>query len=267
MKALIVLAHPESVSFNAALARSAQETLLAQGHDVRVSDLYARGFAADEHGRHFARRRNPQRFDAMTEQRFGAEQGVLPGDVQREIDDVMWADLIVLQFPLWWFSMPAILKGWMDRVFVYGQLYSSRRRLTAGVLSGKRAMLSVTAGSSAEACSYDGQEGDTTLILWPIHYTLHYVGLTVLEPALIFGVRGGLTGDDAAAQESHLDEQLRNHRVLFGSLDARAVISFNAAQDWDEHRKLEPHAAVHSPFIRHHADWKTVATADCATVR
>jgi NAD(P)H dehydrogenase (quinone) len=175
----------------------------------------------------------------------------LPPDVRKELDDLLWADLVVLQFPLWWFGMPAILKGWMDRVFVYGRLYSSRRRLHSGVCVGKRASLSVTAGASRDACAPDGQEGDTRLILWPIHYALRYVGFTVLEPLIVTDVRGGRAGPDAHRQKVHLEDRLRVHRTAFENIDARPAIAFNRAEDWDEHGKLRPDAPVHSPFIRH----------------
>lgn len=253
MNVLVVLAHPEPESFNGALVRVANELFLSQGNCVRISDLYERGFDSDEHARHFSQRKNQERFDAQTEQRFSAEQGMLPADVQREIDDVLWADFVLLQFPLWWFGMPAILKGWMDRVFVYGALYSGSRRLDTGVCRGKRAMLSVTAGSSVEACAYDGQEGDTGLILWPIHYALHYVGFTVLEPRLIAGVRGGNAGAGAAVQNLQLDAQMQAHRTQLAELDGIRAVPFNSADDWDEHRKLKPDAPVYNPFIRHRA--------------
>ena len=218
---------------------------------MRLSDLYARSFAPEEHARHFSRRADWSRFDAQTEQRFSSNENALPLDVQKEVDDLLWADLLVLQFPLWWFGMPAILKGWMDRVFVYGKLYSSKRRLHAGVCAGKRAILSVTAGSSREACSPDGQEGDTRLILWPIHYSLFYVGFTVLEPVLITGVRGGRTAADAESQRIELNHRLREQQTLFANIDSRPAIPFNRGEDWDEHGKLRPGAPVYSPFIRH----------------
>jgi NAD(P)H dehydrogenase (quinone) len=255
MNTLIVLAHPEPSSYNAALVSATQQALQAGGHEVRISDLYKKAFAADEHGRHYPQRKDPERFDAQLEQRFSAKQHVLPDDVQSEVDDLLWADLVVLQFPLWWFGLPAILKGWMDRVFVYGKLYTGSQRLHTGICRGKRAMLSLTAGSSAAACAHDGQEGDTRLILWPNHYALHYLGFTVLEPAIITGVRGGYKGDEAVAQARYLEEQLRAHRERFANVDAIPVIPFNTSADWDEHRKLKPHAAVHSPFIRHQSDW------------
>ena len=254
MNVLIVLAHPEPLSFNGALAQAAEETFVAGGNAVRISDLYARQFKPDEHGQHFPQRNSLLRFDAQAEQRFNNQQGTLPVDVVREIDDVLWADFVMFQFPLWWFGVPAILKGWMDRVFAYGALYSGRRRFQAGVCRGRRTMLSVTAGSPAEACTHDGREGDTRLILWPIHYALHYVGFTVLEPSLITDVRGGYAGEEAAVQDRRLDAQLQSHRLRLANLDNIPVIPFNSGDDWDERRKLKPHAPVHSPFIRHQAN-------------
>lgn len=207
MNSLIILAHPEPKSFNGSLAEVARETLRLGG-EVRVHDLYRQGFAAEEHARHFSQHKNPSRFDVKTEQRFNADQSTLPAEVQREIDDLLWADFVLLQFPLWWFGMPAILKGWMDRVFVYGQLYSGSKRFDTGTCKGKRAMLAVTAGSSAEACSPRGTEGDTRLVLWPVYYSLHYLGFDVLEPLLMTSIRGGFSGQ-AALEQDRLQGRMR----------------------------------------------------------
>lgn len=256
MRVLIVLAHPELRSFNAELARAAGDVLHRQGHDVRVSDLYRMGFAPDEHERHFAHRKDISRFDAQTEQRFNTEQETLPADISREIEKILWADMVMFQFPLWWFGLPAILKGWMDRVFAYGALYKGSQRLHTGICRGKRAVLSVTAGSSDDACAHDGQEGDTSLILWPIHYSLHYVGFTVLEPRIMTGIRSARADGNAVEQPRYLSAQLLAHRDWAARLPDAPAIAFNDARDWDERRKLKASAPVYSPFIRHSADWK-----------
>ena len=65
------------------------------------------------------------------------------------------ADAIVFQFPIWWFSFPAILKGWVDRVFAYGLAYGykdagNQHRYGEGGFAGKRALLSVTVGGPLE---------------------------------------------------------------------------------------------------------------------
>jgi NAD(P)H dehydrogenase (quinone) len=251
MNVLLVVAHPEPSSYNAYLAGMARDTLLKDGHAVRISDLYASDFDPSESGRHYGVRRNPTCFDAQAEQCFNWENRSLPAQVQNEIDKIMWADLLVLQFPLWWFGPPAMLKGWMDRVFVYGGLYSGSRRHDRGPCTGKKALLCTTTGSSAEACSFDGREGDTNLILWPSLYALRYLGYTVLQPYVIHGVRGGLSGDAAQAKEEYLLRMERDYKNRLLNIHTAPTVSFNSDNDWDEHGKLKSEAPVHSPFIRH----------------
>lgn len=250
MNTLVVLAHPEPRSFNAHLARVAQETLSAGGHGVRISDLYAADFDPRESPRHFANRHDPERFDVQAEQCFNWEGRSLAPEVESAIADVFWADLVILQFPLWWFGPPAMLKGWMDRVFVYGGLYSGSRRHNRGPCSGRRALMCVTTGSSAAACSYNGREGDTQLILWPSLYALRYVGFTVLEPFFIHGVRGDSTGEERVAHDRALQEQVAAYRRLLLDVPNAPTVAFNADADWDESGTLKPEAPVYSPFIR-----------------
>src|SRR5262249_33440999 len=113
VKALIVLAHPERCSFNGRMAELAQETLREAGHTAWLSDLYAKGFDPVEHAQHYAQRERADRFDVQLEQRAASDHGRIPADVMRELDLLERADLLILQFPMWWFSIPAILKGWI----------------------------------------------------------------------------------------------------------------------------------------------------------
>jgi NAD(P)H dehydrogenase (quinone) len=253
MNVLIVLAHPEPQSFNAHLASLARDTFLEGGHGVQLSDLYASEFEPCEAGRHFAVRCNPDRFDAQAEQRFHWEQGTLPSEVAREAERILWADLVILQFPLWWFGLPAILKGWMDRVFVYGGLYSGSRRHDRGPCRGKRVLMCVTTGSSETACSHDGREGDTRMILWPAQYALRYIGFTVLQPTILYGVRSDLEGADAELQHRSLIERASEYRTLLLHVDEVPAVPFNTDGDWDEAGKLRAGAPVYSAFIRHKA--------------
>jgi len=117
--------------------------------------------------------------------------------VQAEIDKLLWADAVILHFPLWWFSMPAILKGWVDRVFAYGFAYgvgehSDQRwgdRYGEGRLVGKRAMLVVTAGGWEEHYSARGINGPIDDLLFPInHGILYYPGFDVLPPFIAYRV-------------------------------------------------------------------------------
>lgn len=256
MNVLIVLAHPEPQSFNAHLARRARDALIGHGHTVELSDLYAANFDPREAAGHFAIRRDPACFDAAAEQRHSWDRQALPADVRGELDKILAADLVVLQFPLWWFGPPAILKGWFDRVFVYGGLYSSARRHDRGVCRGKQAMLCVTTGSSAEACAPDGIEGDPELVLWPTLYTLRYVGFTVRRPHLIHGVRSGLAGAEADAQRSRLAIEAEQLTERLLDLERVPLVAFNTDDDWGDDGKLRDTAPVHGPFIRRGQNWR-----------
>ena len=60
-------------------------------------------------------------------------------EIESEIEKMEWCDLMIWQFPLWWFGLPAILKGWVDRVFVMGRTYGNGRYYQAGVFFGENA--------------------------------------------------------------------------------------------------------------------------------
>lgn len=147
MNVLLVLAHPERASFNGGLVDVAAQTLSEAGHRVEIDDLYGESFDPVERPACYQDRVDDTYFAPLTEQRAHYTQGQLPSDVEREISRLNWADLVVFQFPLWWHSQPAILKGWFDRVLVYGGLYSGRMRYDRGYFGGKKAICSVTTGS------------------------------------------------------------------------------------------------------------------------
>jgi NAD(P)H dehydrogenase (quinone) len=120
--------------------------------------------------------------------------GRLRADILAEQEKLRWADAVVLQFPLWWYGMPAILKGWFDRVFVKGFAYgvtgtSGRtRRYGDGLLRGKRAMVVVTAGAPESSLGPRGVNGYIDELLFPLqHGTLFYTGMSVLPPFLVPG--------------------------------------------------------------------------------
>src|SRR5262245_32770383 len=99
MHAHIVLAHPESRSFNAHLAQVARGALAARGWSVSLSDLYGMGFDPCERAEHYAGRLQPERFDVQAEQRNASEQGAIPEAVAAEIERLDRADLLILQYP------------------------------------------------------------------------------------------------------------------------------------------------------------------------
>lgn len=194
MKVLLVFAHPELHSLNGALRDVAIRELEAQGHEVRVTDLYADDWKAEVDRADFPSWPPEQRFLPALASKKAFATNRLTEDVKAEVDKLLWADTLILQFPLWWYAMPAILKGWVDRVYAYGFAYgvgehSDKRwgdRFGEGTLAGKRAMLIVTAGGWEEHYSARGVNGPIDDLLFPINH--YYPGYDVLPPFVVYRV-------------------------------------------------------------------------------
>lgn len=163
MNVLLVFAHPEPQSLSAALRDVAIDELQRQGHQVQVTDLYAQGWKAVVDRSDFPGLDDGARLQVAAASRSAFDGRRLTSDVMGEIAKLQWADAVLLQFPLWWFGMPAILKGWVDRVFANGFAYGvgehSERRWGDRVLAGKRGMLIVTAGGWPEHYAPRGVNG------------------------------------------------------------------------------------------------------------
>jgi len=254
MQAHIVLTHPEAQSFNAHLAQVARRALEAQGWDVSLSDLYAMGFDPCERAEHYDGRLQPERFDVQAEQRHASERGAIPEAVAGEIARLDRADLLVLQYPMWWHLPPAMLKGWLDRVLIYGEVYTSKKRFENGRFTGKRALISVTVGTSPDTYAFDGRSGDIDLLLWPVNFSLAYVGYAVLAPFVAYGVEAGLRYSDASVVEARLQRVEADLAAALQGLDGRAIIPFNRMAEWGADGRIVPDAPVHSPFIRRKRD-------------
>lgn len=250
MQVHIVLAHPEPKSFNAHLAQVARRALEAQGWAVSMSDLYGMGFDPCERPEHYATRQQSERFDVQAEQRHASQQGSIPDAVAAEIERLDRADVLILQYPMWWHLPPAILKGWFDRVLIYGAVYTSKQRFEAGRFIGKRAMLSITVGTSEATYAFDGRSGDIDLLLWPVNFSLAYVGYAVLSPFVAYGVEAGLRYSDASVVEARLKRVEENLGARLRCLDRIPVIAFNRMAEWGADGRIVPDAPVHSPFIR-----------------
>ena len=125
---------------------------------MEVSDLYAMSFDPVGGKRDFSRLADPSYFTYGVEQAKATEAGTFADDLAAEQAKLARADLLIFQFPFWWFGLPAILKGWVDRVFAAGLTYGVRRWFDKGVFRGKRAMLSLTTGGSWPASTARGIE-------------------------------------------------------------------------------------------------------------
>lgn len=181
MHVLIVHAHPEPQSFTTSMMKTAVADLTAAGHTVEVSDLYAMHWNPVASSQDFGTRKNEDYLVYALEQRQNYEAGTIATDIAAEVEKVKRADLVMLSFPLYWFSVPAILKGWIDRVFLSGFCYGGLRFYDNGGLKGKKAVLSFTLGGREHMFGSDAIHGELETMLRPVlRGSLAYVGFEVL---------------------------------------------------------------------------------------
>ncbi len=218
--ALWVYAHPHARSLNAMLRDAGAARLRADGWTVDVADLYAEGF------------------DPVLVDEGGA-------DVRAEQARLRAADLVVLQFPLWWYGPPAMLKGWIDRVFERGFAYDvpdpatgRNRKYGDGGLVGRRALAVVTAGDRAGSISPRGISGDVEDIFWPLlHGTFWYTGMQALRPHLVTDAHV-IDADGAGRLAGELADRL-------GTVRTEEPIPYLPMTDdyYDHSIALQPHVA------------------------
>jgi putative NADPH-quinone reductase len=206
MKAFVVYWHPEPRSFNAAMFLTARETLAAAGHEVRTSDLPAMDFDPVSSRKNFSTVKDPAYFKPQIEEMHATEAKGFAPEIESEMAKIEWCDLMIWQFPLWWFGLPAVFKGWVDRVFAMGRTYGGGRFYQSGVFRGKRALLSLTTGGPEEAYRKGAFNGALAGILRPIHRgMLQFVGFDVLAPQIVYG-------------PAHLtDEQRKQHLAAYAN--------------------------------------------------
>jgi NAD(P)H dehydrogenase (quinone) len=190
MKILWLFAHPDQRSLNAHLRDEGIRELSALGHEYRQSDLYAMEWKAAVDADDF-NHDSAEPFRVGSASKRAYMSGKLSDDIRAEQDKLRWAETVILQFPLWWYGMPAILKGWFDRVFVRGFAYDvvengRTLRYGEGGLSGKRAMVVVSAGAREATFAPRGINGEINDLLFPLqHGTLWYTGMDVVPPLLV----------------------------------------------------------------------------------
>jgi len=168
MNTLIVYAHPNPLSFNQSILKVVHNAFQKRGDKVQLKDLYA------------------ERFDPVLgdSQLSLQNEGKLPDDIKREQEQVSWADMIVVIYPLWWFDRPAILKGWFDRVFTNGYAFTFDDHGLHGLLNGKRAMVIVTAGGTKE----DFGKNADQLTKSTTEGTLAFCGITDIVDRVFYSV-------------------------------------------------------------------------------
>jgi len=134
MKILIIYCHPNPKSFNHAIKERAKKKLKDLGHEVRVRDLYALGFDPALSGKDFE----------------AIHGGNIPESIRTEQEQIVWSDVMVFVHPVWWTGLPAVLKGYIDRVFSFGFAYIYKDGQPQGLLNGKKVFIVNTTGSPSE---------------------------------------------------------------------------------------------------------------------
>lgn len=148
MRTLVVFCHPDPASFVAAAKDRVLTGLHIGGHEVRLVDLYAEGFRPE--------------LDLDDWRSWSGPDTPADDQLQRHADDLRWAEAIVLVYPTWWSGQPAMLKGWIDRVWRNGVAWerptgAGRRR--AALTNVRRIVVVTTHGSSKLMNALEGESG------------------------------------------------------------------------------------------------------------
>jgi NAD(P)H dehydrogenase (quinone) len=193
MKVLYIYAHPEPKSFNAGLRDAALTALKEKGHEVKLSDLYDMKYDPVLKAADFPERKNPDVFNPFFEAIKASKTGAFAPDIKEEMEKVKWADMLIFQFPIWFTSMPAIMKGWIDRVMAPGFGFNpiTNSAYETGLFKEKSAMLVCTTGAPKEMYSEGGAHGDLNKHLESVtHCVLEFMGMRVLLSYIIYEVSG-----------------------------------------------------------------------------
>jgi NAD(P)H dehydrogenase (quinone) len=149
MRHLIVVAHPSASSFTMALTRLYAIELERLGHTQSISDLYRMGFNPVLRAEELASTDSGRIADFSNR--------AAPTDVVQAQARVREADVLTVIYPLWWLSMPAIMKGYIDRVFARGFAYESAHGIVSGLLTGKKCVLITLSGAPLTVLAQDGR--------------------------------------------------------------------------------------------------------------
>lgn len=234
MNILFILAHPEPNSFNGSLVKLGCEQFQNMGHHTDIVDLYDIGFDPVEKAGHYSNRQNTDAFSPLGEQRHAYNTETLAPEIYEQISKLETADIVICQFPIWWHSVPAILKGWMDRVFISSGLYSSKMRYDKGYFKGKMALCSFTTGAPPEAFIAGGRGGEIDQILWSTQFSLSYMGFDVMAPHGSFGVAGhGYSYADEDVFQKQFETLENNWRNRLIGLNDETPLAYPGWDDWD----------------------------------
>lgn len=141
MNILVIYAHPYNQSFNHAIKETIVMSANSTGNLVEVRDLYALDFDPVLRAEELANSFN---------------SGAALEDVAIEQNYIRWADMVVFVYPLWWAGMPAILRGYLDRVLSFGFAYTADENGTTGLLGNKQIVMINTIGATQQDYEANG---------------------------------------------------------------------------------------------------------------
>lgn len=193
MKHLVVLAHPRERSFTRDICAIYVEALHERGHDVVLRDLYGMGW-------------NPVASDADLN---AMRSGAIPDDIRLEQAHVIAADVITFIHPIWWIGLPAIIKGWVDRVLLFGFAYRHGKAGVEGMLEGKRAMIFTSSGSTQ--AHFDESGKMRSVLVAQDLGTMEFCGIRMIEHVHFAPVGTRSTPEMIAAWRQLTRDKVRQH--------------------------------------------------------
>lgn len=192
MNHLIVYAHPNPESLNHAILDTTVNTLKKNGHEVVVRDLYALDFQPVL---------KPEDTEAM-------KAGHTPNDIKTEQEFISEADAITFIYPIWWTGLPAILKGYVDRVFAYGFAYAPGEEGIIKLLKGKKGLIINTHGTPNEV--YDEIGMTAGLKITSDIGIFDFTGIETVEH-LLFGSIGYLDEEGYKGMLNKVEDTFNRH--------------------------------------------------------
>jgi NAD(P)H dehydrogenase (quinone) len=223
---LIVHAHHERKSFCSALKDTARTGFQETGAQVHVTDLYAQKFNPVSDRRNFVTVANPDFLKQQKEEEYASSKNGFALELEAEMQKIETCDLLVFVFPLWWFGLPGILKGWVDRVFAFKRHYGGGRWYEKGVGAGKHGIVLMTTGGPATSYGSNGLHPPMEAVLQPIHHgTFWFNGFAPLEPFIAWGASH--VGDKG--RETYLQEL----KQIIRDIDKRPVLPHRPTTEFD----------------------------------
>ena len=194
MHALIVVAHPDQGSLTHSVARHLAEGVAqpGEGHSVEIADLSDEGFKPEF---------------TLTDLAVHRRDVPIPADVATEQARIDRADALVLVFPVHWWSMPALLKGWVDRVFSNGWAYDEGPDIKS-VKKLRHLKVHLVGLGGASASTYERRGYRDAMKTQIDHGIFDYCGARVVTSEL-------LLGSEAAEVALHLETARSIGRDLF----------------------------------------------------